>query len=120
MPTCAERHAGTLLKSTGDRRERAPRPAAAAFGTPEAQALWDALRAHRNQLAREQEVPPYVVFADTTLRELVTQRPADLAAFAAINGVGAVKLKRYGASFLEVLQRHAESQGQLAAMDTNR
>jgi ATP-dependent DNA helicase RecQ len=98
-------------RDRGTRRERVSRPAATAFETPGEQALWEALRAHRLELARVQEVPPYVVFADATLRELVARQPADLDQFAAISGVGAVKLKRYGASFLTVLRRHATAPG---------
>ncbi len=71
--------------------------------TPEDVALWEALRALRSELAKEQGVPPYVIFHDATLREIVERRPMTLEAFASVNGVGAAKLERYGARFLEVL-----------------
>ena len=52
----------------------------------------------------EQGVPAYVVFNDATLRELATERPADLAALSGITGVGQAKLDRYGEALLEVLR----------------
>jgi ATP-dependent DNA helicase RecQ len=71
--------------------------------TPEDVALWEALRALRSELAKEQGVPPYVIFHDATLRDIVERRPTTLEEFASVNGVGAAKLERYGAKFLEVL-----------------
>ena len=50
--------------------------------------LFDALRALRAQLAREQNVPAYVIFHDATLREIATRRPHDLDALGQVNGVG--------------------------------
>ena len=55
--------------------------------------------------ANEQNLPAYVVFHDSTLREMVTRRPTTLKEFAQIPGVGETKLKRYGAAFLEVLRQ---------------
>jgi ATP-dependent DNA helicase RecQ len=69
--------------------------------------LWDALRQTRRELALEQGVPPYVIFHDTTLREMVQNRPADANALAALSGVGAVKLGRYGEAFLAVIRRNS-------------
>jgi ATP-dependent DNA helicase RecQ len=75
---------------------------------PADQALFDALRTCRTELARAQDVPPYVIFHDATLRAMVEHRPHSLAAFRQLSGVGDVKLDRYGAAFLEVIQNHAE------------
>ncbi|WP_423069155.1 DNA helicase RecQ [Devosia sp. CN2-171] len=69
-----------------------------------AQALFDALRAERATIAKAQGVPPYVVFHDTTLREMAMDRPQTMAELATISGVGESKLKRYGAEFLAVLK----------------
>lgn len=69
--------------------------------------LWEALRARRLQLAKAQGVPPYVVFHDATLAEMVEQRPQTLSQFAHLSGVGERKLAAYGEDFLEVIRAHA-------------
>ena len=68
--------------------------------------LWEALRELRTRLSREAGVPPYVIFHDATLREMVRLRPASPAEFLALQGVGETKLERYGESFLQVLREH--------------
>jgi ATP-dependent DNA helicase RecQ len=82
------------------RKERAPSGAADAALAPAEEALWQALRALRLEIAREQGVPPYIIFHDTTLLDMVRRRPRDLAALALVPGVGASKLARYGDRFL--------------------
>jgi ATP-dependent DNA helicase RecQ len=62
--------------------------------------LFEALRSARRELAAESGVPPYVVFHDSTLREIAAVRPATLAELAKINGVGEAKLTRYGSAML--------------------
>jgi ATP-dependent DNA helicase RecQ len=69
--------------------------------------LFDALRAKRRELAAAAAVPPYVIFHDSTLREMAQLRPISLAALAEVPGVGAAKLDRYGAEFIAVI-REAE------------
>jgi ATP-dependent DNA helicase RecQ len=64
---------------------------------------WEALRALRRKLAEEHSVPPYVIFPDSTLLEMLRQQPATLAEMARVSGVGARKLERYGEAFLAVL-----------------
>ncbi len=87
------------------RNRRAARLAVAAddVSSPADDALWQALRTRRLELAREQGVPPYVIFHDATLLEMVRQRPRDLAALGLIPGVGRSKLERYGETFLAVI-----------------
>ncbi|HET8848867.1 MAG TPA: RQC domain-containing protein, partial [Marinobacter sp.] len=68
------------------------------------QAGWDALRACRKALADQQGVPPYVIFHDTTLFDMLEKRPTTLAELGEVSGVGAAKLEKYGAVFLETLQ----------------
>ncbi|TCO78940.1 ATP-dependent DNA helicase RecQ [Plasticicumulans lactativorans] len=83
---------------------RTPRRAAEGpFEHPRERALWEALRRKRLELAREQGVPPYVIFHDATLVEMVERQPASLAELGHIAGVGSRKLERYGDAFLEVL-----------------
>jgi len=71
--------------------------------------LWDQLRALRLSIAKEQGVPPYVVFHDRTLREMVDVLPRTLDDMGLISGVGAKKLERYGERFLEVVTAFAGS-----------
>ncbi|MDH4099833.1 MAG: DNA helicase RecQ [Nitrospirota bacterium] len=71
--------------------------------SPGHDALWQALREKRMELAKEQGVPPYVIFHDSTLSEMHAQRPQTLAELAHISGVGERKLERYGPAFLKVL-----------------
>jgi len=66
--------------------------------------LFEALREQRMALAKEQDVPPYVIFNDKTLRAMVEHRPATESEFRALHGVGDVKLDRYGDGFLSVIQ----------------
>jgi ATP-dependent DNA helicase RecQ len=79
---------------------------AAAIASDDDAALLAALKTLRTKLAQVQKVPAYVVFSDRTLIELATHRPASLGAMREIHGVGDTKLERYGAAFLEVLQKH--------------
>lgn len=65
--------------------------------------LWEALRALRKQLAESHGVPPYVIFPDSTLVDMLRQRPANLQDMGLVSGIGAHKLERYGADFLQVM-----------------
>jgi ATP-dependent DNA helicase RecQ len=67
------------------------------------QTMWDELRALRTQLAKQQGVPPYVVFHDATLLAMLRAMPANEDELATISGVGEAKLKRYGSDFLAVI-----------------
>ncbi len=75
-----------------------------AFAGANEDPLWQALKAKRLELAREQGVPPYVIFHDSTLLEILHRRPASLAELGEISGVGQAKLARYGEAFLQVLE----------------
>ena len=70
---------------------------------------WEALRALRRKLAEEHGVPPYVIFPDSTLLEMLRSQPSSLSEMAQVSGVGARKLERYGQAFLEVLGGAAEA-----------
>lgn len=86
-------------------RRRASKAADTEFaGTPEEETLFQALRAERLRLAREQGVPPYVIFHDTSLREMARRRPASVDDMADIPGVGSAKIARYGAAFVAVVR----------------
>ena len=68
-----------------------------------AEGLFDALRVLRRRLADEQQVPPYVVFHDATLRTIAAARPGDIAALLEIPGIGAAKAERYGEDVLQTV-----------------
>jgi len=70
---------------------------------PTALPRFESLRALRTQLAREQGVPPYVIFHDRTLREIAQLNPGTLDALAEVGGIGSSKLERYGDAVLEAL-----------------
>jgi len=76
----------------------------APFDRPEDEQLFNALRSCRRELAKEQGIPPYMIFHDATLREIVEARPDTLAQLAGINGVGERKLELYGDEFLGVVR----------------
>ena len=69
--------------------------------------LWEALRACRQTLANEHDVPAYVIFHDKTLQEMLTFRPQTASELLGISGVGQTKLDRYGEQFLSVLRDDA-------------
>jgi ATP-dependent DNA helicase RecQ len=65
--------------------------------------MFDALREVRRQLASDAGVPPYVIFHDSTLREIAATRPRSLTELGTVQGVGAAKLARYGEAMLAAL-----------------
>ena len=67
-------------------------------------ALLAVLKALRLDIARERGVPAYVVFPDRTLIDMVRRRPRSEAEFAAVNGVGAAKLKQFAGPFLAAIE----------------
>jgi ATP-dependent DNA helicase RecQ len=69
------------------------------------QELFEELRVLRKQLADTAGVPPFVIFADTTLAEMAATLPMDSLALMRVHGVGMHKLERYGTAFLEVIRR---------------
>ncbi|WP_294198886.1 DNA helicase RecQ [uncultured Sphingomonas sp.] len=68
--------------------------------------LFEALRVTRRELAKDAGVPPYVIFHDSALREMVALRPTSLAALGRIAGIGQRKLDAYGQAFLDTLRAH--------------
>ena len=86
--------------SKAERASRAKEAFAGANDDP----LWQALKAKRMELAKEQGVPPYVIFHDSTLLEILNQKPESLDELGQISGVGQAKLARYGDAFLRVLE----------------
>ncbi len=92
-----------------EKRRRAKAERAPTITVEDDASLWEALRAHRLELAKTQGVPPYVIFHDSALLEMTRTVPTSLEALASISGIGQVKLERYGDSFLGVLRGHASA-----------
>jgi ATP-dependent DNA helicase RecQ len=80
-----------------------------AFAGANEDPLWLALKAKRLELARDQGVPPYVIFHDSTLLEILSQRPCSLIDLGKISGVGQAKLVKYGDAFLQVVETVANN-----------
>ena len=68
--------------------------------------LFNVLRALRLELSKKEGVPPYVIFSDKVLWELVAEKPIDLIEFSEISGIGAYKLKKYGEIFVKEICRN--------------
>ena len=79
------------------------------LATPKDAKLYEALKAVRSHVAKENNVPPYIIFHDRTLIEMAQSRPRTLDQMLEINGVGGMKLKRFGNIFLEVINEHTET-----------
>jgi ATP-dependent DNA helicase RecQ len=96
-----------------ERRNSRPdrKPAGAIELDPAARGLWEALRAWRLEEARRQELPPYVIFHDSTLVEIARRCPTSLSELAGISGIGAAKLDRYGQSLVDIITRALSGQG---------
>jgi ATP-dependent DNA helicase RecQ len=90
------RAAGAAGPGSSGRPEPAELPASA-------EPVFERLRAWRTAVAKEQGMPPYVIFHDATLREIAAAPPSTLAELAQVNGVGETKLTRYGQQILDLL-----------------
>ncbi|MBF0368130.1 MAG: DNA helicase RecQ [Magnetococcales bacterium] len=102
------RASGAAFDSSGKPTAWKSRNSETAFDSSESATLWERLREMRLRIAKEQEVPPYVIFHDATLREMIHHMPKSLDEMAGIPGIGAFKLKRYGEVFLKLLNLSEE------------
>ena len=80
--------------------------------------LWEALRAARKRLSEELEVPPFVIFHDATLMDMMERMPLTQQQLSSVSGVGATKLKNYGEVFLKVIREHQDNQQAGSSTDT--
>jgi ATP-dependent DNA helicase RecQ len=77
---------------------------------PEDQELWEELRECRKYLSEEHNVPPYVIFHDATLKEMLDVMPMSGSELLTLTGVGDSKLEKYGPDFIEIICRYAKTQ----------
>lgn len=73
--------------------------------------LFEVLRRLRKSISERENVPPYIIFPDSTLRELSEYLPQDSASMLKIKGIGEVKFEKYGEEFLEAIKKYAEENG---------
>lgn len=98
----------TLLLRKESNRAKASRKGRKTFNTEKTSnnLLWEALRSCRKKLAEENDVPPYVIFHDATLVEMLERQPENTTQFLSLSGVGESKLEKYSAAFLDVIKQH--------------
>ena len=89
-----------------------------ALGAQEQQELFERLRVLRKQLAADEGVPPYIIFSDAALHNMCECLPQNDDEFLAVNGVGQVKLKRYGAAFLAEINSYLPQDAEGPKEDT--
>jgi ATP-dependent DNA helicase RecQ len=95
-------------KTRAQRRLASPASAGdLSLATDQEHALFQSLKTLRLAIAKENNLPPYVIFHDRTLVDMVKQRPTSLQAMLSVAGMGEAKLKKYGPAFWEVLQKAA-------------
>jgi len=102
-----------VRRKKGEKAERSGAEAVSWEGVD--RELFETLRAARRKLAEERRVQPYIIFNDSTLRELARVRPSTLERMRLISGIGDVKLRDYGGHFLQLIRGHCADQG--ATMD---
>jgi ATP-dependent DNA helicase RecQ len=100
----------TLMLRKESKQAKTARKGRKSYNTSKASdsQLWEALRACRKQLAESNNVPPYVIFHDATLVEMVERQPQNREQFSRISGVGESKLEKYADDFLAVILSHIE------------
>ena len=97
------------LKGTKGAKGAGKKSAAKVQIAPKDQELWEELRECRKYLAEEHNVPPYVIFHDATLKEMLDVMPMSGSELLTLTGVGDSKLEKYGADFIEIICRYAKT-----------
>lgn len=95
---------GESVKPVRDRK------AAKAMTTSSGDPLFEALRTLRRRLAEEAGMPPYIIFNDASLSDMVRRQPTTLEEFSTIVGVGQAKLTRYGGQFVELIRERSQAE----------
>ena len=101
--TTVEMRRASAKAPAGRQRRPAETTGRAVTASSADEALFEALRAVRKELAAADGVPAFVVLADKALREIAATRPRDLKQLLEVNGIGPVKAERYGSQFLAVV-----------------
>jgi ATP-dependent DNA helicase RecQ len=96
-------------RTTATHAARQAKPRPADFSDADDIRLWETLRRLRMDIARDEGLPPFVVFHDRTLREMVANRPISREGLLRIPGVGERKADRYGDAFLKAIQASTDA-----------
>ena len=90
--------------------KRRQKRSAGTFDEEALRPLFDTLRAVRRDLAKDENIPPFVIFSDATLWDMAALKPSSLDAMGDIKGVGSFKLHKYGRSFVSSIQSYMNNQ----------
>lgn len=90
--------------------KRRQKRSAGTFDEETLRPLFDTLRAVRRDLAKDENIPPFVIFSDATLWDMAALKPSSLDAMGDIKGVGSFKLHKYGRSFISAIQSYMNNQ----------
>jgi ATP-dependent DNA helicase RecQ len=96
----------SVKPASGRKAAKAAKPGTASAGD----ALFESLRKLRKRLADDAGMPPYIIFNDASLWDMVQRRPTTMQEFSTITGVGQSKLARYGEQFVQLIRQEAEAQ----------
>jgi ATP-dependent DNA helicase RecQ len=69
--------------------------------------LLDKLKQLRREIAARESVPAYIIFSDSSLRDMCRKKPVSLVQFQSVNGVGQVKLEKYGEAFIQLIKGYS-------------
>lgn len=95
-----------------EEKEKAPKKKATpSLGNTWEEKLFEELRRYRYRLAQEQGIPPYMVFSDFTLKDMVNKTPLNEDEMKGVSGVGNKKFERYGEKFLQKIRSFVEIEG---------
>lgn len=94
----------TLSRYVEESTSRRKKPEQPAIVLDPTEQLISQLKAVRSDIARRDNVPPYVVFSDATLHDMAVRKPTDLESFLQVNGVGEVKAVKYGRRFITAIR----------------
>ncbi|MBE9568524.1 MAG: DNA helicase RecQ [Proteobacteria bacterium] len=109
----------TLFFRKESKRAKTQRKGRKSYNTEKAanNQLWEALRNCRKQLAEENNVPPFMIFHDAALAEMMERQPANREQFSRISGVGESKLEKFADAFLHTIGEHIDNE-KTAVSDT--
>ena len=107
-----ERTDGNSERRRKGRGERQREKVIAAGLKKEDEPLFEELRSLRMEIARQEQVPPYIIFSDKTLVAMCAVKPATREEMLCVTGVGEVKLEKYGERFLRIFRGQQSGPGQ--------